>query len=107
MEIMSKPGIFFGLKRHCAKNKGVWIECLPAPEPILHHCIELLLKSLTKGKYPYHRHLRKDESHDQLWGVLGDLVALKCRGRGLLPLLGFPVEHHSFVLADSTKNDNY
>lgn len=43
------------------------------PGPILHRCIELPLKSPTKGKCPCRRHLRKDESRDQLWGVLGDL----------------------------------
>lgn len=44
------------------------------PKPILHRCIELLLKSLTKGKFPCRGHLRKDWSCDQLWGgLLGDL----------------------------------
>lgn len=93
---MGKPGIFFGLKRHCAKkektkktqNKRVWIEWLPAPEPILHRCIELPLKSLTKGKYPLHGHLRKDESHDQLWGggLLGAYVFKSSRRGGSFSL---------------------
>lgn len=81
------------------KDKRVWIESLPAPQPILHRCIELPLKSLTKGKYPYH-HLRKDESHDQLRGVLGDLGFLNTEG------VGFSEERHDFVFADSATLDS-
>lgn len=87
MEIMSKPSIFGGLKRHCAKkqNKRVWTEWFPAPKPILHRCIELRLKSLTKGKYTCQGHLRKDKPHDQPWGVSGSLCFWKKQERGFSP----------------------